>query len=265
MHFRNPNGSRAVKGVRVHGQYVGEVLQEWSAVIAASGFSALSGRLLAAVSAVRGEVIDVAEHAVETPKGKLSIYTFASPDEIRRLSLDRQFGEHTSYRSLYTRGESLIRRAAEEDTNVVLAVSDKENIIGFGVLANPDPDQRWARLDPRVMMEVKAVEVTRDWRQIGVGSLLVKGMLSHPKVEEKIIYFVGFTWIWDLKWRKMSASKYRKMMIRLFQPFQFNECKTNEPNICLDADNLFMCRIGKNISDRLLYDFKWLLFGVYPP
>ena len=31
--------------------------------------------------------------ALETPMGKLSLYTFASPGEIRRLSFDGQFGE----------------------------------------------------------------------------------------------------------------------------------------------------------------------------
>ncbi|SPJ14461.1 conserved hypothetical protein [Syntrophobacter sp. SbD2] len=221
---------------------------------------------LAAVKAVNGRMIHLTERiAVKTTKGKLSVYTFASPDEISRLSFEGQFGEHPDFRSLYTRSASLIKRAAEEDANVVLAVADNENIIGFGVLASPEPDQRWARLEPKVMMEVKAIEVARDWRQMGVGSLLVQGMLSHPRVEEKIIYFVGFTWTWDLKWTKVTASQYRQMMISLFKPFQFNECKTNEPNICLDADNLFMCRIGKNISDSLLDDFKWLSFGVYNP
>ena len=148
---------------------------------------------------------------------------------------------------------------------MVLAVTDKQNIIGFGVLACPEPDQRWARLEPKAMMEVKAIEVARDWRQMGVGSILVKGMLTHPEAEEKIIYFVGFTWTWDLRWTNITASQYRQLMIRLFQPFEFNECKTNEPNICLDADNLFMCRIGKNVSDRLRDDFKWLSFGIYNP
>jgi acetoin utilization protein AcuA len=220
----------------------------------------------AAVKAVNWRIIHLTERiAVQTPKGMLSVYTFASPDEISRLSFEGQFGEHPDFRSLYTRSASLIRRAAEEDANVVLAVADNENIIGFGVLAGPEPDQRWARLEPKVMMEVRAIEVARDWRQMGVGSLLVKGMLSHPSVEEKIIYFVGFTWTWDLRWTKVTASQYRQMMINLFKPFQFNECKTNEPNICLDADNLFMCRIGKNISDSILDDFKWLSFGVYNP
>ncbi len=201
---------------------------------------------------------------LDTPMGKLSVYTFASPDEIRRLLFDKQFSEHTGFRSLYTRSESLQRRAAQEDANVVLAVTDKENIIGFGVLACPEPGQRWARLEPKAILEVKAIEVARDWRRMGVGSVLVNGMLADPGAEKKIIYFVGYTWTWDLEGTKMTASQYRKVMIRLFQPFEFNECKTNEPNICLDADNLFMCRIGKNISDRLRDDFKWLSFGVYP-
>ena len=230
------------------------------------GSTASGGNFLAAVKAVKGRVIHLIERiAVETPIGKLSLYTFASPDEIKGLSFDKQFSQHRGFRSLFTRRTSLMKRAAEEDANVVLAVTDKENIIGFGVLAYPESDQRWSRLEPRVMMEVKAIEVARDWRQMGVGSALVKGMLSHPDAEAKILYLVGFTWTWDLEGTKITTSQYRKMMIRLFKPFQFNECKTNEPNICLDADNLFMCRIGKNIGDSLLDDFKWLSFGVYNP
>lgn len=207
----------------------------------------------------------IERNALETPIGKLSLYTFASPDEIKGLSFDKQFSQHRGFRSLFTRRTSLMKRAAEEDANVVLAVTDKENIIGFGVLAYPESDQRWSRLEPRVMMEVKAIEVARDWRQMGVGRALVKGMLSHPDAEAKILYLVGFTWTWDLEGTKITTSQYRNMMIRLFQPFQFSERKTNEPNICLDADNLFLCRIGKDIDDRLAEDFKWLSFGVYNP
>jgi acetoin utilization protein AcuA len=201
---------------------------------------------------------------MDTPMGRLSVFTFASVDEIRGFRFDEQFSEHTGFGSRLTRRESLIRRAAEEDANVVLAVAGNENIIGFGVLAYPEPHQRWVRLGPKVMMEIKGIEVIRDWRRMGVGDALAKGMLSHPGAEGKIIYSTGYTWTWDLDGTKMSASQYRNMMVRLFQPYQFQEYKTNEPNICLDHDNLFMCRIGKNVSDRLRDDFKWLRHGVYP-
>jgi len=190
--------------------------------------------------------------------------TFASVDEIRGLSFDKQFTEHTGFRSIHTRVESLIRMAAEEDANVVLAVTGNENIVGFGVVAYPEPYHRWVRLEPKVMMEVKGIEVIRDWRQMGVGGALARGMLSHPEAEGKIIYLVGYTWTWDLDGAKMSASQYRKMIIRLFQLYQFREFTTNEPNISLDQNNLFMCRIGKNVGDRLRDEFKWLLFGVHP-
>ncbi len=196
--------------------------------------------------------------------GRLAVFTFASVDEIRGFSFDEQFSEHTGFGSCYTRRESLIRRAAEEDANVVLAVAGDENIIGFGVLAYPEPYQRWVRLGPKVMMEVKGIEVIRDWRRMGVGDALAKGMLSHPGAEGKIIYSAGYTWTWDLVGTKMSASQYRNMIVRLFQPYQFQEYTTNEPNICLDHDNLFMCRIGNNVSDRLRDNFKWLRLGVYP-
>lgn len=202
-------------------------------------------------------------NTLETPEGKLSVATFASFEDISRLKFDRQFGEHTGFRSLYTRGESLMMRSCEEEVNVVLAVQEN-TIVGFGLLACPDPGQRWAGLGPRKVMEVKAIEVVRGLRNSGLGKVLVQGMLSYPEVEKRILFLVGYTWIWDLAGSGLTGSQYHQMMVRLFQPFGFTECPTNEPNVCLDPDNLFMCRTGKNVSDRLKDDFKWLSFGVYP-
>ena len=53
-------------------------------------------------------------------------------------------------------------------------------------------------------------------------------------------------------------------MIRLFEPFEFQELQTNEPNICLRPENIFMARIGAEISDDLQHRFKWLRFGLSP-
>jgi acetoin utilization protein AcuA len=148
--------------------------------------------------------------------------------------------------------------------NVVIAVAGNGTIVGFVVLAWPSPDQRWGVLGPKTVMEVKGIEVTRYWRRKGAGKALVKAMVSHPSVEERILFFVGYTWIWDLTGAKLNSSRYRAMMKRLFEPFGFSEASTNEPNICLDPDNLFMYRVGENVSERLREDFRWLLFDVYP-
>jgi acetoin utilization protein AcuA len=201
---------------------------------------------------------------VSTSLGELRIRSFCTPDEIRQLSFDRQFGTHAHYRSLYTKRESLERIAEQPDTSVVLAIVDSKRIVGFGVLAYPDPEERWAQLAPNLMMEVNALEVSREWRSKKVARGIVQMMNVHPKIEDKVAYFVGYSWTWDLDGNRMTAQQYRQMMAHLFEPFGFEEYQTNEPNICLKSENIFMARIGENVSKELQNQFKWLRFGMTP-
>jgi acetoin utilization protein AcuA len=204
------------------------------------------------------------EILVSSSLGELRIRSFCTPDEIRQLSFDHQFGTHAHYRSLYTKRESLERKAEQPDTSVVLAIADSKRIVGFGVLAYPDPEERWAQLEPKLMMEVNAIEVSREWRSKKVARGIVQMMKVHPKIEEKIAYFVGYSWTWDLDGNRMTAQQYRQMMAHLFEPFGFEEYQTNEPNICLKPENIFMARIGENVSKELQNQFKWLRFGMTP-
>jgi acetoin utilization protein AcuA len=204
------------------------------------------------------------EILVSTALGELRIRSFCTPDAIRQLSFDRQFGTHAHYRSLYTKRESLERKAEQPDTCVVLAIADSKRIVGFGVLAYPDPEERWAQLAPNLMMEVNAIEVGREWRSKKVARGIVQMMNVHPKIEDKVAYFVGYSWTWDLDGNRMTAQQYRQMMARLFEPFGFEEYQTNEPNICLKPENIFMARIGERISTEVRNRFKWLRFGMTP-
>lgn len=199
-----------------------------------------------------------------TSLGDLRIRSFCTPEDIRQLSFDRQFGTHAHYRSLYTKRDSLERKAEQPDTSVVLAIADSTHIVGFGVLAYPDPDERWSELQPRVMMEVNAIEVSREWRAKKIAKGIIQMMMVHPLIEEKIAYFVGYSWTWDLDGNRMSAQQYRQMMAKLFEPFGFQEFQTNEPNICLKPENIFMARIGASISKEVQNQFKWLRFGMTP-
>lgn len=180
------------------------------------------------------------------------------------MSFDGDFGRHAQYKSLYTRKESLEAISAQPGANVTLAVAEAEHIIGFGVLAFPAASERWAELGPGVMMEVKAVEVSRRWRAGKVARGILKKLLDFPQVEDRIVYMVGYSWTWDLDGTGMTGLQYRQVLIRLFEPFGFQELQTNEPNICLKPENLFMGRIGRNVPEKKQKDFKWLRFGVSP-
>ena len=199
-----------------------------------------------------------------TPVGLIHIRSFCTPDEIQAYRFDDQFGTHAQYKSIYTKRETLEKHASKTDANVVLALTETEQIIGFGVFSHPEADERWTELGPGMMMEVKAVEVSRSLRSCKIAGDLLRLMLTHPTIERMIAYMVGYSWTWDLDGSGMNAQQYRNMLIRLFNPHGFIELQTNEPNICLKPENLFMGRIGSQVSDQVRQDFKWLRFGVSP-
>jgi acetoin utilization protein AcuA len=204
------------------------------------------------------------ENLFKTSHGDVRIRSFCTSSMIRQYRLDDQFSTHAHYKSLYTKRDTLEEFAQQPDTNLVLALVEVDTIIGFGVLSYPEPGGRWSDLGSRIMMEVKAIEVARSWRSVKIASSMLKMVVDHPQIENKIAYMVGYSWSWDLEGAEKTAQQYRSMLIRLFEPQGFQAYQTNEPNICLKPENLFMCRIGKNISDVILNRFKWLRFGLSP-
>jgi len=199
-----------------------------------------------------------------TPRGNVRIRSFCSAAEIRKCTFDREFTFHADYKSLYTSRELLEKSTEQPDAKVVLALAEHNHIIGYGVLAYPNPEERWADLGPEIMMEVTAIEVCRSWRSRKIASSILKMMVVHPQIEEKILYMVGYSWTWDLNGTRKTAQQYRQMLINLFEAHGFKEYRTNEPNVCLKPENLFMCRVGNNIGQAIPYRFKWLRFGLSP-
>jgi len=73
---------------------------------------------------------------------------------------------------------------------------------------------------------------------------------------------VGYSWTWDLE--RISAMDYRNMLISMFSQQGFETFQTNEPNIMMRPENLFMARIGANISEAIQKQFKQVRFDLDP-
>lgn len=204
------------------------------------------------------------QECLTTPRGDILIRSFCRPDEINQYTFESQFGVSGDYKSLFTRRESLAKSAEVDSANVVVALAESKNIVGYGVLTYPDPGERWAELGGRLMMEVKVIEVCRTWRCLGIAPHMLKMMLRHPQIENVIVYMVGYSWTWDLAGTQMTAEQYRQKLFDLFQRRGFQEYETNDPNVSLKPENMLMCRIGKNISQVIKDRFKWLRFGLSP-
>ncbi|MGD9043267.1 MAG: hypothetical protein PVG06_06130, partial [Desulfobacterales bacterium] len=199
-----------------------------------------------------------------TPRGDICVHSFCSPRQIRQYTFDDQSRSQPDFKSLYTRRQTLEDHAGYPDANVVLAIADQKHIIGFGVLAYPEPGERWAELGPKIMIELKAIEVCRAWRSLGVAHRIMEMILAHPHIEDKITYLVGYSWTWDLAGTDMDVTQYRQKLVNLYQSYGFKGYETNEPNVCLKPENFLMCRIGNNISQLFKDRFKWLRFGLRP-
>lgn len=195
-----------------------------------------------------------------TENGPVVLRSFCDPEEIRALEFEASFSRFSQYDPIISSKESLAKSAREPDANVALALSPQQTIIGFAVLAYPDPDERWVRVGEKITMEVMVIEVSRAWRGDGLAKALLELIVGHPLAEEKIFYMVGYSWTWDLE--GMPAIKYRDMMIRLFSHFDFQVFQTNEPNIMMHPENLFMARIGAGIDDATVRRFKMVRFNM---
>lgn len=194
--------------------------------------------------------------------GLVTIQSDCTPETIRKLDFNTYFGLNARPKSIFARRETLEARAAAADTSVCLAVTEDLQIAGFGVFAPPDPDDRWSEMRSGVMMEVEVVEVHHRFRGCGIAGDMVRRMLAHPWIESMIVFMVGYAWTWDLEGTGLHAKAYRHVLVRLFSSVGFSEFKTNEPNVCLRPENLFMARIGNDISDDIREAFKYLRFGI---
>jgi len=193
-----------------------------------------------------------------TRQGKVILSSFCEPDEIASLTFIDAYTRYAGYRSIVSKKETLVTAASKPDANVTLVFTPDGKIIGFGILEYPHPGERWERVGNGIMMEISVIEIGRPWRSLGISKKLLHSLIDHPLREEKIFYMVGYSWTWDLE--GISAMDYRNMLISIFSQQEFKTFRTNEPNIMMRPENLFMARIGANISEPIQRNFKQVRF-----
>lgn len=199
---------------------------------------------------------------LETDKGTFLIQSFCTPAQIQELHFTDPFIHADCYRPVVTKKERLIRSAGQEGVNVALAFQETGDIVGLGILEYPGPDDRWIKVGDRSMMEVSIIEVRRPWRRLGLARHILGLTMDHPRVESLICYMVGYSWTWDLDAFEGTAMDYRDALIRLFSREGFKTLQTNEPNVMMRPENLFMARIGSAVPGERVDRFKLARFNL---
>ncbi len=164
----------------------------------------------------------------ETSYGTLSIYARFPAGGFTRLRLDSGLGNFAHYSSIIQKLEVFERVASQQEGRVSLALLEDRIVIGYLACWYPEKNERWSKLGD-LMYEMGAVEVSRNFREMGIAHTMVDLAVADDFFEEKIAYMNGFAWHWDLDGTGLSKFEYRKMMLKFLKNWCFQEFYTNEP------------------------------------
>lgn len=198
---------------------------------------------------------------LDTPRGRVWIRSKADPQFISSLRLDEGMGIFAAPHYPPSREKKALERlASTEEGNIILAYTDEGVIVGFVAIAPPSPAERWGRLSGQGLLEAMAIEVSRNWRSLGIADKMMECALRDPFFDDKIVICTGYTWHWDLDSTGLSKEEYRSMLLRYLEKAGFLYFDTDEPNVNLDSANFFTARIGPKVGEELYHRFEQLLF-----
>lgn len=198
---------------------------------------------------------------LETPKGPFVIASYVGPEELSGYGVDPGIGVFASYRSILVGKEGLAPVAGNPEANLTLALFEDKTISAYAIRRPPLPGDRWAKMNPPVLHEIIA-ETARGKRDLGLVVEMMKLIIGEPESEDRILFIVGYSWTWDLDETHKTLNQYRDTIIHLLEPWEFKQYPTNEPNVSLRPENLFMARIGANLDRPVKRNFTNLLFGI---
>ncbi len=199
---------------------------------------------------------------LRTDRGLVALVPYTTVQMLSEWQLDQGIGVFSQYRSLLRNKDDLLAIAEKPDTNLAVCLYQGDTVVGYAVRRPAPPQERWGQMDPPLLHEIFS-EMARGWRAQKLMAPLLKMVVQEPANEDRILYIVGYSWTWDLDETKKTLQEYRDTIIHLLTPLGFKQYPTNEPNVGLRPENLFMARVGSRVSKQNQKRFTNLLFGIY--
>lgn len=196
---------------------------------------------------------------LDTSKGKIEIENYCPPEKLESMLIDDgicMFSRHDPERQK----RALVTVSKSDGGNVVVGVHDS-TIVSYIGIHKPSERERWGKPNYPWLFELGAIEVSRNYRRLGLAAAMLKVSFEDPYYEDKIVLTTGFTWHWDLEETGLTKYQYHDLGAQLMGRFGFIEMATDEPNITMDSANLFLVRVGKNVTFSQYQKFASLLFA----
>lgn len=197
----------------------------------------------------------------DTSMGPIHILPKTPSFWFSHLKLHAGIGNFAQFSSLIQKLDIFENVAKENNGRVALGIIQDSLIVGYLACWSPAQHDRWSKLGD-LMYELGAIEVSREYRKTGLAHKLIESVIEDSFFDNRIAYMNGYSWHWDLDGNHLSMAEYRQLIINLLKPFDFQEYYTNEPNISLRPENVFMARIGPAVTPEDQKKFRDLRFGI---
>jgi len=187
----------------------------------------------------------------KTPKGVISIYKNNTRDWVEGLSMDDGMGGLTKHSSDALSNEKKIMLdilSDKDPRNDVIVAVHEGRIVGYITMVKSDFNEQWAKLKDDSVVELGFIEVSRNYRNMGVATKMLEVTFHDGRYENNIAYSTEYSWHWDMEYNKLNKSEYHDMLLRIFQRAGFQQYDTDDPDITLDWANMLTVRIGGDVD-----------------
>lgn len=186
-----------------------------------------------------------------TNKGVVSIYKNNTSEFIGGLEMDEGMGELTKHSSESLQNEKKIMLDILSDPdprNDVVAAVYENKIIGYLTMVKSNFNEQWAKLSDNSVVELGFIEVSRNWRNLGIATKMLEVTFHDGRYENNIAYSTEYSWHWDMEYNKQNKSEYHDMLLKIFKKAGFEQYDTDDPDINVDWANMLTVRIGGDVD-----------------
>ncbi|MGM7688648.1 N-acetyltransferase [Staphylococcus felis] len=194
--------------------------------------------------------------------------TYTINDET--IVIEGPLTKHRLKQMTYDQGLNAFRNPAEQfealqeismlDEGRIYVIHVTNHIIGYVTYLYPDPLERWSTGQLPYLLELGAIEITLNYRGLGLGNELLKVSTRSPELEDYIIITTEYYWHWDLTSSGLDVFEYKKLMNRMMSSGGLEVFATDDPEITSHPANCLMARIGKNIDVEQMRAFDDIRF-----
>ncbi|WP_219837758.1 GNAT family N-acetyltransferase [Paenibacillus sp. R14(2021)] len=149
---------------------------------------------------------------------------------------------------------------AELPEGRIIAARDGDTIVGYVTFHYPDELERWSEGGMMDLIELGAVEVSDDYRGLGLAKRMIQLAFAQQQLENVIVYTTEYYWHWDLEGTGLSVWDYRSMMENLMKTAGMVWFATDDPEICAHPANCLMVRIGREVPLSSVEQFDRVRF-----